>query len=149
MWETALIKTAVAIVVVGGIIGIWFGAHLLLQPWISNPDGIARITGTCGDTMEIALKFNGDRVERTHQWTNGCTISKICVESAAALARGKTAAQIQKITIEAIMEKTGTLPETHVHCAQLALTTLHAAAAKYQLDGEVRTPSAVQELPGA
>jgi nitrogen fixation NifU-like protein len=134
--EAIFIKIAVATIVVAVIIAVWFGIHLMLHPWIRNPDGIARITGTCGDTMEIALKFDNGRIERTHQWTNGCTISKICVESAAALARGKTAAQIQEITIAAIMEKTGTLPETHLHCAQLALTTLHAAAAKYELNCE-------------
>lgn len=133
MWETAFIKIAVGAIVVFAIIAVWFGTHLMLHPWIKNPDGIATITGSCGDTMEIALKFNNGRVERTHQWTNGCTISKMCVESAVSLAMGKTAAQIQEITAAAIMEKTGTLPETHLHCAHLALTTLHAAAAKYEL----------------
>ncbi|MGD9322252.1 MAG: iron-sulfur cluster assembly scaffold protein, partial [Desulfobacteraceae bacterium] len=31
---------------------------------MNNPDGYARSVGVCGDTMEIFLKFDGDRVKR-------------------------------------------------------------------------------------
>ena len=35
----------------------WFGLHYLLNPRMENPDGIAKVTGSCGDTMEIALNI--------------------------------------------------------------------------------------------
>jgi hypothetical protein len=40
-------------------IGIWFGITFWLTPRIKHPDGKARLTGSCGDTMEIHLQFIG------------------------------------------------------------------------------------------
>jgi nitrogen fixation protein NifU and related proteins len=30
---------------------------------MENPDGYARVTGPCGDTVEVFLKFRNDRVQ--------------------------------------------------------------------------------------
>lgn len=122
-----------AIVVLTALALVWFGIHYYLHPRIDNPDGIATITGPCGDTMEIALKFNGPRLEEISCWTSGCSISRMCVETACALARGRTVEELKKIDIAAIMEKTGKLPETHAHCARLAEMTLQKAVENYTL----------------
>jgi NifU-like protein involved in Fe-S cluster formation len=81
--------------------------------------------------MEIALKIEQDTVRATHHWTNGCSYSKLCVEGAAALALGKTIDEVKKINMISIMELVGQLPETHLHCAQLAETTLQKSLADY------------------
>jgi nitrogen fixation NifU-like protein len=122
-----------AIVVLTALALVGFGVHYYLHPHIDNPDGIATITGPCGDTMEIALKFNGPRLEDIYCRTNGCSISKMCVETACALARGKTVEELKKIDRAAIQEKVGNLPETHVHCALLAEMTLQKAVENYIL----------------
>jgi NifU-like protein involved in Fe-S cluster formation len=69
--------------------------------------------------MEIGLKFKDGRVDNTHFWTNGCSFSKHCVETAANLARAKNLQELKKINMVSIMDEVGQLPETHLHCAQL------------------------------
>lgn len=109
----------------------WFGFHYWANPPMNNPDAEARVTGNCGDTMEIGFQFVGDSVEKTRYWSDGCSISKQCVEAAAMLARGKTLAELQKINMMHVMDIVGQLPETHLHCAQLAETTLQKAVGDY------------------
>ncbi len=111
----------------------WFGLHYLTNKPLDNPDGHARVTGNCGDTMEIALQFKEGKVCDSSAWTNGCSISKTCVEAAAMLARNRDISQLQKINMITIMEQVGQLPETHLHCAQLAETTLQRATKNYHL----------------
>lgn len=111
----------------------WFGLHYYLNPPIENPDGIARETASCGDTMEVALKFNGSRVADVRCWTDGCAISKMCVETVGMLSRGKTVPELRSIDIPAIMERVGELPDTHIHCAVLAERTLQKAVTVYEL----------------
>jgi len=110
----------------------WFGLHYYLNSSIENPDGIARETASCGDTMEVALKFNGSRVEDVHCWTDGCAISKMCVETVGMLSRGKNVPELRSIDIAAILERVGELPDTHMHCAVLAERTLQKAVTVYE-----------------
>ncbi len=105
----------------------WFGLHYLGNKPIADPDGSARITGNCGDTMEIALQFKHGVVSDTYAWSNGCSFSRSCVEAATLLARGKSLGEVEKINMVMIMDEMGKLPETHLHCAQLAETTLQRA----------------------
>ena len=39
---------------------------------IPAPDGFGRVTGPCGDTMEIYLKVRDGRVMDAFFWTDGC-----------------------------------------------------------------------------
>lgn len=121
----ALAMTAIAVA--------WFGIHYYLNSLMENPDGIAKVTGSCGDTMEIALKFNGLRVEDIHCWTDGCAISKMCIETVGMLARGRTVPELKTIDTAAILERVGNLPDTHMHCAVLAEATLQKAVTDYKL----------------
>ncbi len=109
----------------------WFFLYYFGNPVLDNPDGLAKVVGNCGDTMEIGLKFKDGRVENTHHWTNGCSFSKHCVEQAAKLAQAKTIAELKKINMVAIMDEVGQLPETHLHCAQLAEITLQRSVGNY------------------
>jgi nitrogen fixation NifU-like protein len=123
------------------VVGLtWFFLYYFGNPVLENPDGIAKVVGNCGDTMEIGLKFRDGRVENTHHWTNGCSFSKHCVETAANLARAKTIAELKKINMVAIMDEVGQLPETHLHCAQLAEITLQRSVENY-LDRQQQNPA--------
>ena len=113
----------------------WFGLHYLTNKPLDNPDGYATVTGNCGDTMEISLQFKDGRVCNSSAWTNGCSVSKMCVEAAAILARNRQVSEIEKINMMTIMDQIGQLPETHLHCAQLAETTLLRAAENYLRSG--------------
>jgi nitrogen fixation protein NifU and related proteins len=122
-----LVGFLVAFVTLLGLAMCWFGFHYLGNKPLADPDGCATVTGNCGDTMEISLKFCDGRVCDAQAWTNGCSVSKNCVEAAALLARNRTAADVKTITMMTIMDEVGQLPETHLHCAQLAETTLRLA----------------------
>lgn len=96
-----------------------------------DPDGYGRIIGTCGDRMEIFLKFEKDRVKEAMFQTDGCGSSTICGSFAAELAQGKSPEEITEITGELIISVLGGLPEEDRHCAFLAAQTLQEALDQY------------------
>jgi len=103
--------------------------------WKTNgtPDGHACLTGKCGETIEIFLKFDGERVKEASYLTNGCISSKICAALAAQMARGKTPDEITGITAQSILELLGEFPTGEEHCAFLAAETLQEALHRYML----------------
>ncbi len=109
----------------------WFGLSYVLSPRMNNPDAIARLTGNCGDTMEIGLLISGGKVMKTHYWTDGCTMSRTCIESAARLAGGKQLKKLRNINMTHIIDDIGQVPDSHLHCAQLAETVLQKALSEY------------------
>ncbi len=100
---------------------------------IEDPDGHARVTGRCGDTIEIFLKFNGEKVEKASFITDGCASSAICASFAVELAIGKIPDEIVEITGERILEEIGKFPEEERHCAFLAAETLQEALTNYMI----------------
>jgi len=109
----------------------WFGFYYWANPPMKDADAVSKITGNCGDTMELALQFGGDKVVQTRHWTDGCSVSNQCIEAAAMLSRGKNVTELKNINMMDIMEITGQLPESHLHCAQLAETVLQKAVHNY------------------
>ena len=94
---------------------------------MDSPDGFARITGPCGDTMEIYLKVdNGVIIDASFQ-TDGCSPSKACGGMVAQMVKGKSIAKIKKLTAQDILDELGGLPEESEHCATLAADTLKQA----------------------
>ncbi len=45
---------------------------------IDDPDGYARVTGPCNDTMEIFLRFKQGTVAEASFQTDGCGSSAVC-----------------------------------------------------------------------
>ncbi len=133
-----LVAVLVACGVLLVIVGLWFFITYWLTPHIKHPDGKARITGHCGDTMEIDLKFRGDRVSETSYWTDGCVYSLSAVYAAADLAKGKTPDEIIEIDADFIQKTIGGLPTDHMHCAKLAAETLGAALNDYMLKSRTK-----------
>jgi NifU-like protein involved in Fe-S cluster formation len=117
------------------VVAVWFLVHYWLNPGLKAPDGKARITGKCGDTMEIGLQFNRGIVITSTHWTDGCTYSFNCGLAAAGLAKGKTAEALFDIDAGMIQQSIGGLPSDYRHCAELAAETLHAAADDYMRKG--------------
>ncbi len=113
-------------------VGGWVFFSCLLNSEMKNPDGYARVTGNCGDTMELSIKIEDGRVTEIHHWSNGCSISCQCIESVARLVLEKTLLDIRKMNMMHIMDDVGRLPDSHLHCAQLAETTLQKAVDDYE-----------------
>ena len=100
---------------------------------IENPDGYARLTGSCGDTMEIFLKFEEGKVIDASFVTDGCGSSTACASFAAEMALGKNPDELIEITGETILKRVGGLPKEDEHCAFLAGETLQEALNCYML----------------
>ena len=98
---------------------------------IDLPDGYGRVTGSCGDTVEIFLRFENGKIKETSFETDGCGSSTICGSFAAELAIGKTPDDLTDVTGETILEILGGLPEEDRHCAFLAVNALQEALKNY------------------
>jgi nitrogen fixation NifU-like protein len=98
-----------------------------------DPDGYASLTGKCGDTIEIFLKFKDYRVIKASYQTNGCAWSNICGSLAAEMTLGREPEGILEITGEVILEALGHLPDHESHCAFLAAESVQEALHDYML----------------
>ena len=86
-----------------------------------------KITGSCGETMEIYLRIEGEIIEDARFASNGCSFSKRCASAVVRLAAGRTVDEAALIAADSILDVVGDLPEAEAHCAALAAETLHAA----------------------
>ena len=100
---------------------------------MADADGYGRLTGSCGDTMEVYLRFKGDRVCEALFHTDGCGASTVCGSFAAELARGRTPDELAEISGEMILKILGSFPKEDQHCAFLAAETLQEALNDYMI----------------
>lgn len=105
---------------------------------LADPDGYASLTGKCGDTIDIFLKFEDYRVIKASYQTNGCAWSNICGSQAAEMTLGKEPEGVLEITGEAILEALGHLPDNEIHCAFLAAESVQEALHDYMLKNTKR-----------
>lgn len=98
---------------------------------IQSADGLAKITGPCGDTMEISLIVEKGKIRNAKFWTDGCGTAIACGSVATELARDRTAIEVSKIDSRQIFDVLGGLPESDAHCAVLAANTLRTAIQDY------------------
>ena len=106
---------------------------------IDNPDGYAKVTGPCGDTMEIFLRFENDHVKEASFTTNGCGGSAVCGSFAAELAIGKTPDELIDVTGEEILKILDKFPKDDQHCCFLAAVTLQEALNNYMIKQKKQT----------
>jgi nitrogen fixation NifU-like protein len=98
---------------------------------MDDADGSAKITGPCGDTMELWLKLKGDTIVQAKFLTDGCGTSIASGSMVTELAKGKKLGQAQRISQKDVLDALGGLPEESEHCALLAANTLKAAISDY------------------
>ena len=98
---------------------------------ILEPDGYARITGICGDTLEIYLKIRDGKIAECSFWTDGCGPTIACGSIVTELASGKNILEAKGISHDTVLEAFEGLPESHTHCAILAAHTLGEAIREY------------------
>jgi nitrogen fixation NifU-like protein len=98
---------------------------------LAQSDGYARITGPCGDTMEISLQVRDDMIIECTFDTDGCGATVSCGSIVTEMASGKKVAQAKQIDQESILAYCRGLPESNRHCALLASSTLQKALDDY------------------
>jgi nitrogen fixation NifU-like protein len=94
---------------------------------LPEADGYARITGPCGDTMQIWLRLETERIREATFQTDGCGTTIAAGSMVTDLAKGKTLAEALRIGQEEVLEALGGLPDESKHCALLAANTLNEA----------------------
>jgi nitrogen fixation NifU-like protein len=95
---------------------------------IKNPDAYAKVTGPCGDTMEMFITVQNEKIFECGFQTDGCGSSIVCGSVATELVKKKTLDQaLDIISADKILKILGGLPEAYVHCAQLSAETMRRA----------------------
>ena len=99
---------------------------------MSEPDAHGIIRGCCGDTMEIYLRLDGDRIEAATFMTDSRESAVACGSMLTRMATGMSLGEAGMITQEYLVAALDGLPEAKVHCANLALNTLRGAMANWR-----------------
>ena len=98
---------------------------------LEDADGYAKLTGDCGDTMEMYIKIQGEHIRQVGYFTDGCSSSSIAGSFAAELATGKGFTEVLDLRGEDVLKVIGRFPESEEHCAHLAVRTLQEALNAY------------------
>ncbi|NQT74503.1 MAG: iron-sulfur cluster assembly scaffold protein [Chloroflexi bacterium] len=93
---------------------------------MEDADVFARVTGPCGDTMEIWLKLKNGTIANATFMTDGCGTSIASGSIVTELAKGKSVNKARRISQQDVLSALGGLPEESEHCALLAANTLRA-----------------------
>lgn len=105
---------------------------------MEKPDGYAKITGPCGDTVEIFLRVKDGKIEDICYTTDGCMTSHAAVSAATVMAKRKALHECIKINQSAILQHLGGLPDESKHCALLAAKTFHKALRNFALGKQAK-----------
>jgi nitrogen fixation NifU-like protein len=98
---------------------------------IENADGFAAVTGPCGDTMEIWLRVENDRIIEAAFMTDGCGTTIATGSMVTELVKGEAISHVLRISQRDVLKALGGLPEESQHCALLAINTMKAAIGDY------------------
>ena len=98
---------------------------------IPAPDGFGRVTGPCGDTMEIYLNVRDGKVSNASFWTDGCGTSIASGSIVTEMAKRMNIGEAQRISQHDVLAALDGLPEESEHCALLAANTLKEAIKDY------------------
>jgi len=99
---------------------------------LRGADISARLTGPCGDTMEIWLQLRDGMIARATYTTDGCGHSVLCGSAAIGLIYGRSIREAKELTQQKVLDVLGDVPEDSKHCALLAVNTLKTALALYE-----------------
>lgn len=100
---------------------------------MNDPTAAASLKGPCGDSMEFYLVIKARRIEEIKYYTEGCGATRACAAMTAYLAQGKTVSEALFISAGEVITRLKALPEDHLHCSILAVSTLYRAIAEYLL----------------
>jgi nitrogen fixation protein NifU and related proteins len=98
---------------------------------LPDDDSFAKITGPCGDIMEIWIRVRQGTITKARFMAKGCGASIASGSMVTVLAIGKTIAEAGQISQCDILAALGGLPEEVQHCALLASNTLIAAISNF------------------
>ena len=110
-----------------------------------EPDGSGHALGLCGDTMEIYLRLDGERIVKAAFITDGCGVTVACGSMLTQMVEGLSLEEAAAVTPEALTQALDSLPEDHAHCAVLAVNTLREAIVSCGQGGEQARPVTTED----
>ncbi|MBU1170344.1 MAG: iron-sulfur cluster assembly scaffold protein [Proteobacteria bacterium] len=99
---------------------------------IENADQVSDFVGSCGDTMTIYLKLDGQMIEDVKYEVMGCAGAISAAMAAVDIIKGKSMDFARNINDGDIFKTLENIPEKKHHCIQLAVKTLHKAIDEYR-----------------
>jgi nitrogen fixation NifU-like protein len=90
---------------------------------LETPSGAARVTGPCGDTLQMHIKVEENKIVDCKFITDGCGASMACGSVVTELVKGsKTIEEALTVENKDVLSVLGGLPEENIHCSVLAWT---------------------------
>ena len=99
---------------------------------LRDANGVGKMMGTCGDTVQIQIRVEDERIIESRFITDGCGASIACGSMLTEMITGKTIEGALAITSEGLLRSLDGLPEEHVHCSVLAVNVLREAIGDYR-----------------
>jgi nitrogen fixation NifU-like protein len=99
---------------------------------INNADGVGKLTGTCGDTVQISIRVENSKIKKSMFISDGCGTSIACGSMLTEMIKDKTIEEALMINSNDLLRSLGGLPEEHVHCTVLVVNVLQAAIDDYK-----------------
>jgi len=100
---------------------------------LSDADQVTEITGPCGDTMKIYLKFNEGVITEIKYQVLGCPGAVASAMAVTDMIKGKTLEEALALKDRDIYRMLEEIPEQKQHCIRLAVKTLQKALEDYTL----------------
>ena len=92
-----------------------------------EPDARGVVRGWCGDTMEIYLRLEGEKIQEATFMTDGCGPSVACGSMLTTMVQGMSLPEAREIKPQDLIAALDDLPAESAHCAELAVSTLQEA----------------------
>lgn len=99
---------------------------------IPDADQTSQMTGSCGDTMGIYLKFENGTIKDARYEVMGCVGAISAAMAAVDLIKGKSIEDARKLNDGDIFRVLQEIPVKKHHCIQLAVKTLQKALNEYK-----------------
>lgn len=100
---------------------------------MNDPSGSSYVKGVCGDQMEFYIVVEKDIITGIRFHAEGCAYTDACGAMACKLAANKPLAAALGISAGQVVAELKKIPESHIHCAILAVSALYRAIADYLL----------------
>jgi nitrogen fixation NifU-like protein len=103
------------------------------------------VHGWCGDTMEIFVRLSDGAIKEATFIADGCGVTLACGSALTQMVTGMTIAEAEWVLPEDLVQALDGLPEESMHCADLAVSTLHNAlfnwhVAEMEQQGPTQSP---------
>lgn len=94
---------------------------------IADPDLTAEYKGSCGDTMNIYIRLDGENIGEVKYEVMGCAGAISAAMALVDIVTGKPIEFARSVNDGDVFNVLQSIPEKKNHCIQLAVKTLHKA----------------------